>query len=520
MSRGGADLLLAALLLAVFLPARPSGALPPAPRTPASPPRLEAVLRLADLEALLPPAPGPPAGGTLTGLAASADGVVLGFTDRFLSLGPFFQVDWRTVRDLRPQAAAGLQAAPFVASHLALTPLGEIICYDAESGEAIYVHPLTGGAGRYPTGLAHPTQFAGLPSGGFALLQGNRVALFTRRTGGLERRDIALPAGVYTALAARDGATLLAFDWQQRRVIAVNPAGDVVGSVALQTDPAALPFAQVLAVGADGGLLLGGPGGLWKFSAAGEPLWRLDGLPVGPSGTLREAFPAVYMVAAAPGGVFYVADFPSGRVLRFRDARAEDGSVGVRTAAPPADPRPDRAAALDTLSRKLEEQLLLPEAEGACAEALELYRLLRREDPVDPRFPRRLQELTARRQALRAMLFEEPLLEARLPARLELGREQPLTMINRSGTVLEDLELTVLFSGVPYLEPLRLARARLAAGQALTVPLCPRPAAGWEAFFAPLREDAGGRVSIRVSLRQRGETRTLYLAGPVSIGLQ
>ena len=508
--------LLAAGLILAALPRSSAG-----PSLPASPPRLEAVLRLDGLDARLGTTAF--AGATFTALAASAEGVTLGFADRILSLDPFLRPDWRTARDLRlprdPRQPPGSPPLPgFTIGCLALAPLGEVVLYDAESGEAAWLHPLTGQRERHPTAVVHPTQFSGLPSGGFALLQGSRVMLFTRHAaapGGLERRDVELPSGVYTALAARDGRTLWAFDWRRRRVIAVDAAGDLVGSIALQAGPAGLPFAQVLAPCADGGLLLGGPGELWRFSSAGEPLWRLDRLPAGPSGAVREAFPAAYAVAVPPDGppgVFYVADFSSGRVLRLGES-----PDAAPSPAPPAHPRLERAAALDTLSRRLEEQLLLPEAEGACAEALGLFRALRREDPVDPDLPRRLQELTARRQALRAVLFEEPLLEARLPDRLELYRAEPLVLASRSATVLERLEISVVFSGLPELAAVRLAVPRLDPGGRLTVPLAAHPEWGREARYAPLREEAAGRISVRVDLLQNGEARTVYLSGPVSV---
>ena len=533
------SLLAASLLLAALQ--RPWAA----PAFPAPPPRLEAVLRLEMLgERLGGPAArrtaSPPGGSPLTALAAGAEGVTLAFADRILSLDPFLRPDWRTERDLLLASAAPLPPG-FTIGALALAPLGEVVLFDAESGQAAWLHPLTARCEGRPTGIVRPTQFGGLPSGEIALLQGSRVALFTRLAaapGGLERRLVELPAGVYTALAARDGDTLWAFDWRKRRVIAVSPAGEVVGSIALRADPAALPFAQVLAPCSDGGVLLGGPGELWRFSPAGEPLWRLDRLPAAPSGAVQEAFPAAYALAVppdGPAGLFYVADFSSGRVLRLRepaggpageeaapDAAAEAAEAAAAGADPGrADPRRGRAAALEDLSLRLEEQLLLPEAEAACAEALERVRELRREDPVDPDLPRLLEGLTARRQALRAILFEEPLLEARLPGRLELYRDaEPLVLVNRSAAALERLEVTVVFSGLPQLAAVRLSAPLLAPGAQLTVPLAARPEWGREARFAALREEAAGRVSVRVDLLQDGEARTVYHSRPVSLGIR
>ncbi len=633
---GRRGLLASALLLAALLPspAAQEGSRPPDAPQPAirklDAPQLVAVLRLSSLQALQPafppsaaqPPPAPeaaggrslPPAGEPTGLAACGEGILLGFRDRFLSLGPLFQIDWRTARDLRlgRELARELRARDFLASHLSLTPLGEIILYDAESGAAAYAHPLTRQVGWFRTGVTRPIQFAGLPSGGFALLQAGKVSLFERREGGdggrppedggrpggLARRDLLLPAGVYTALAARegrDGGTLWVFDWQKRRVVVISPRGDIVDSIALRAGPAALPFAQVLAPCADGGMLLGGPGELWRFSPDGEPRWEMDDLPAAPgSGAAREALPAVYALAAMPDASFYLLDVPSGRVFLFREPPrgAEDSGAGEDAASAPrrlppaagggerrevearlaafaagrwspgqpASSRPTRGAAeealrflldhglpllalsleglpaeaagaiehalrlgraqaLDGLSRRLQEELLLPEAEGVCAEALELYRSLRLEDPVDPLPPRRLRELGERRQGLREILFEEPLLEAGFPQRMQLYRAEPLRIANRSGAPLEDLQVAVRFSGVPFLEEVRFARARLAPGEQVQAALSPRPERGQEAFFQPLREDAAARLSIRVRFRHQGQARGNYLGGPVTIRL-
>jgi hypothetical protein len=516
------------------------------------------VLHLSSLEAL---GSGPPAGGAPLGteapigLAATPEGIVLGFPDRTLSLGPLFQIDWRTMRDLamvRPPA----ETDPI--THFSLSPLGEVILFEAGSGAVVFLHPLTGERRRYASGVTYPTRFVGLAGGGFALLKGERLLLFRRRAGVLERRDIALPRGMYPTLAAHPDGNLWVFDWLRRRVVVFNPGGDIVDSIVLGLDAPALLLPQVLEPCADGGFLLGGSGELWRFSHDGAPLWKMDGLEL----ASREALPPVFELAAVPGASsFYLLDPPSGRVFRFQEQPPEGlearlaGGLGPGTARGDSDVRfllegglhllavpllgtakgqaerealarvfahslrLRRAQALDGLAGRLEEELLLAEAEQACAEGLELYRQLRAEDPVDGELPARIAGLTDRRARLREVLFEEPLLEADIGLELRMYREAPLTLVNRSAETLRDLEITLRICGLPAMAPLAAALESLAPGGLVTVPIAPRPERGRESFFRGLGEEVRARLAILILFRSRGEPRLNYDSRAVSLDL-
>jgi hypothetical protein len=446
------------------------------------PPPLSRLLSLDSLSLL----PGWPAGRVdALDCAATADGPILLFADRLLSLDAELNVGPATALDLclRPPWPKG-----FLAGRLFLTPLGQPVVYGPATGEVL-IYPPAGAAERLASGVQEPTHAASLPRGGLAFLKNGLLFRTLRRGVLLVKEQLPLPVGFYAAIEgdARGGYWLL--DLAERRLRVFDPAGGEIRSVKPAMDPARLPFPQVFLPMPDGGLLLGGAGELWRFDAFGVPVWRLTSVFTG----VREGLPPFFRVAYSNGFV-YLLDPQGRRLYRFGEA-AEEGAAEPQAAGGTSGEAPragggtgdatgggaggdgaaellarfeagqagagelvqgflDRglilaalpffraifpeasagetqrlarrvkaqiARALSKLAEGYERELRLADAEAAAAEGIRLARELRAEDPVEPAYAQMLRQLTEQRNRLREELL--PGAEGGLEGRLEAASE-------------------------------------------------------------------------------------------------
>jgi hypothetical protein len=420
-------------------------------------------------------------------------GPLLVFGGGLLRLGSGLEITPETLRDLyfAPQLPPNTRiGAGFLGAG------GAPLLVDPADGSLFFTDP--GGVQRLETGLVRPEDSTTLPDGSLAMLKGRTLMIFRRRGEGLQTRRVELPPGLYSALAADSENRLWVYDLAERRLRIFSVLGREIMSVTPLLAPGELQFPQTCAVRSDGSFLLGGAGTVFCFEANGLPRWKVDSLPA----RVREALPASFRVALTPEeNGFYLLDLPGNRLLHFRDPDALQATEAAWAAAFPGfdtrDPAQLQAArsfliakglllqaylpaallgeprALESLGRlaaarcaelsallakRLDSELLLPEAEAALKAGLKLYHRLRREDPVDARWPAAILELTARRAALREILFAAPLLKIDLGA-VKLVRPAG-GKTSDSPPVLE-IELLLRNSGPGALRTLRL-EARLA----------------------------------------------------------
>jgi len=468
--------------------------------------------------------------------AASPRGPVLLFSDRLLGLDRDLDISMATAQDLllRPPFPAG-----FRPDRLWLDPLRRPLLFSAATGETL---SYAGQPERRETGLRQPVHAAALPQGGLAVLVSGRITRALRRDGAVQREQLPLPGSFYAAVEGSDGE-LWVLDMVERRVRILNEQGEEVRSLKPALDPARLPFPQVFLPVADGGLLLGGAGGLWRFDRRGAPVWRLEGVFTG----VREALPAFFRVAAVEdsGLTLYLLDPLGRRLFRFDDAvpgpasvlsallaRRERGEASggelaqyaldrglpllARTFLQAAMPdtsaearlaRVAKARLLQGLVRVADEaeaQLRLPDTEAALREAARIAGELRAVDPVEPSYARDQTAIVARRARLREELLEpgEQGLEAALEA-AEAGRPI-LSLGNTSTFPAEAVSVQLRWAGFPpgagveWMQPIR-------SGYTVRLPLpFPPKLEGYE-------EELTLCLSVLASWRQEGQRERRFL---------
>ena len=490
-------------------------------------------------------------------VTATAGGPLLVFSRRLLQLGARMEITAQTLRSLYFPPPLGPDTLIGAAS---LSKRGEPRLFAPSSGGLLYAD--NGGKVLFDTALIDPEDTVALGDGGFAMLKGDTLTVFHREAQGLAESRIALPPGLYSALCADTESNLWVFDLAERRFRVFSRQGREIRSVTPLLSPGELPFPHLCAVMQSGAFLMGGSGTLVCFESNGLPRWRLQSV----RAFFREALPAAFRLAlTAEEDGFYLLDLPGNRLLLFRDPAAlktdtPEALWAARFAAfDPHDPdqlraalsflqenrlllqayRPAlllgdafetaklkrrldiRAAELSTLlSEQLELRFLLPEAETALGAALRLYHRLRRDDPVDARWPAAIATLTARRTALRAVLFAEPLLDVKLhSSTLESGPEAgaprhlsaEIAVRNNGDRPLLQLRLEAALAGLTDQAPPVLI-ATLEGGTTVMQSLSLR-----------LEEDPGaeaqlGRLAVRASYsRDRGGRQSQYFVLPLPL---
>ncbi len=492
--------------------------------------------------------------------AAGAEGPVLLFSDRLLTLGRNLDVAPATAGDLLLRAPIPPGFRP---DRLWLDPLGRAVLFSAATGEILsYVEGLP--PERRQTGLRQPVQAALLPRGGLAVVASGRISRAVRRDGAIRREQLPLPGGFYGAVEGDREGRLWVLDLVERRVRILDERGQEVRCLKPALDPSLLPFPQVFLPLSDGGLLLGGAGELWRFDRRGAPLWRMQSVFTG----LREALPAYFRAALAPleaeaaprsagaqglsysACTLYLLDPMGRRLFRFDDAEsAGPGGSGAAGAEPGSQlpallglleagevsggevaryavdqglplvaqtflqaDQPDWTARLARLAKvrllrglveladRAESQLRLPEAEGALREAARLTGELRAVDPAEPSYARDLPGLVARRTRLREELLQAG--EQSLQAALE-----PLPVLslrNTSGFPADSVSVQLRWAGFPPspgvegMEPVR-------SGYEVRLPLPLPPSL--EAYA----EELTLCLSVLVSWRRQGQRERRFL---------
>jgi hypothetical protein len=518
------------------------------------PPPLTALLSLDSLALL----PGWPAGrAEPLDCAAGRQGPLLLFADRLLALDPDLNVGPATARELflRPPWPKAFRPA-----RLFLSPLGEPLLYSSASGQVL-AYPPAGSPDLLSSGIQDPVHSACLPRGGLAFLQGGMLLRLLRRGTILEKEQLPLPVGFYAAIEGDSQGNYWLLDLAERRVRVFDRAGLEIRSVKPVLDPARLPFPQVFLPLADGGLLLGGAGELWRFDAYGLPVWRLATVFTG----VREGLPPFFRVAAS-GGLVYLLDPQSRRLYRFgQDPSPEGGAGGTAGAGGTGGARAEAAApllsrfeggrigtgelvqglldrglilaalpffraafpgasagenqrlarrvkaqaarALAALAQGCERELRLDEAEAAAAEGIRLARELRAEDPVEPSYAQLLRQLTEQRNTLREQLL--PGAEGGPEARLEPAPEGGgllLLLRNPGLEPLGPLAVQARWAGLPgspaveLMDPIR-------PGYAVRLPL-PGPQAP---ELQSLEEDLPLSLSVLLRFERGGREQARYL---------
>jgi hypothetical protein len=436
-------------------------------------------------------------------ITSTEEGPILLFSDRLLSLGTHLEMTRQTVEDLvaLPRLPDG-----FVPSRLLLNPLREPILYEAESGALLFLHDDPAASERFETGLAHAPEAASLRRGGVVLSEGKRLSVFTRSGSSLLRKQISLPLGFSTGLSADGQGRLWLYDLTARKVRVFDRSGEELFSVSPDISGGTLLFPQVFQARTDGSFFLGSAGELWCFNADGSVRWRLTQFRVG----YRQAMPAFYRLADGKGWsfesppFFYILDPLGRRILKFIESPPEVGeavgSIESMLASVFQGPGPlqsrqneavrfcleeqlllqaaffrrsgdekpvvtdldervlsKKAGLLAELARQLEDDLRLPEAQRAYNRSLSLYRELRKFDPVDPRYPEAISELSEQRNAVRQILVAENMLTARMEGGLSAAengaRENKpglkIALVNTSGSTLEQAQVSARLSAYP-----------------------------------------------------------------------
>nr|MQY77188.1 hypothetical protein [Spirochaeta sp.] len=387
---------------------------------------------------------------TVTGLAAGRERILISFADTHIALGPLFQIIPLTAAAL----FNGLEFPPgFTPANILLNSREEIVLFDRESGDILFIQPLAGSRQKYSTNLKRTDTFSGITGGGVALLKGRELNIFLRRQGELKRQTIKLPFGIYTAMASDCEGNLWLYDSAGRLLRILNSDGKEMGMVKPKILTAEMPLPQTLQVYPDGSFLLGGSGKLLKFSALGQVLWQLDSIP----GVYSEALPPLFQAILDPyDNSFLLLDLPANRILKFRERASADlaaddiagGDIngqlsgltrGSRAGLPGCREKLidlcmendlyllagqylisqferdshqesiERATAfaLASMALKKEKMLMLPEADKLYGAALDIFRRLNLNDPVNPGLPELIRGLKVKRKEIRGSLYQE-----------------------------------------------------------------------------------------------------------------
>ena len=438
-------------------------------------------------------------------IATTPEGPIVLFSDRYISLGLHLEMTEQTVWDVE---AKSILPTGFIPSHLLINPLLEPLIYSAESGTLLLFHRDTELPEHFETGLAQPFEAVSLRRGGVVLSDGGRLHIFNRRGNELVRREIPLPSRFTTGLSADDQDRLWVYDLQTRKVRVFDQTGQELFSIAPDISGGTLLFPQVFQARSDGGFFLGSAGELWCFDEEGSVRWRLTQFSAG----YRQGLPAFYRLAGASAdSSFFILDPLGNRILRFIEdsidstlARGFQKSGAVqsqqneillfcleeelflqaaffqrsRSEGPVVTDlagriRAKQARLLSDLARRLENDLRLPEAEAAYNQSLTLYRELRSLDPVDPRYPEAIRELSRRRNSIRDILTAERLLTAEMEQRFTSDRSEELRIVlgNISKGIVEQPEVQARFGGYPDSRWLGSLRQISPGGQAIvTIP--------------------------------------------------
>ena len=438
-------------------------------------------------------------------IATTPEGPIVLFSDRYVSLGLHLEMTEQTVWDVE---AKPILPTGFIPSHLLINPLLEPLIYSAQNGTLLLFHRDSTPPERFETGVAQPFEAASLSRGGVVLSDGQRLHIFNRRGNELVRREIPLPSRFTTGLSADDQDRLWVYDLQTRKVRVYDQTGQELFSIAPDISGGTLLFPQVFQARSDGGFFLGSAGELWCFDEEGSVRWRLTQFNAGH----RQGLPAFYRVAGAGAdSSFFILDPLGNRILKFVEdsidstlAQGFEKTGGVlsqqneilrfcleeelflqaaffqrsRSEGPVVTDltgriRSKQARLLSDLARRLENELRLPEAETAYNRGLILYRELRSRDPVDPRYPEAIRELSRRRNSVRDILTAEHLLRAEVGERFTSDRSEELRIVlgNISKGIVEQPEVQARFAGYPDSRWLGSLRQISPGGQAIvTIP--------------------------------------------------
>ncbi len=416
---------------------------------------------------------------TITGLAAGNNQILLSFANTYIALGPLFEIT--------PHTASGLfnplELPPgFTPANILLNSREEIVLFDRESGDILFIQPLAGSGQKYSTNLEWTDTFSGIRGGGVALLKGRELNIFLRRQGDLKGQTIKLPFGIYTAMASDREGNLWLYDSAARVIHILDFTGKERGMIRPKILMADMPLPQALQVYPNGSFLLGGSGKLWKFSSLGQVVWQLDSIP----GAYREALPPLFQVILDPhDNSLLLLDLPANRILKFREREAADQAAddiagsdiagqlsaltrGFRAALPgyreklidlclendlyllagqyliSQSERDDHqefieratAFALASMALKMEKRLLLPKADKLYGAALDIFRRLNLNDPVNPGLPELIRGLKVKRKEIRGVLYQEEFIS------LKKDTSGALWLENLSTRKIDNLELT------------------------------------------------------------------------------
>jgi hypothetical protein len=419
-------------------------------------------------------------------ITATANGPALLFSDRVLSLGVDLEMTTRTVQDLTalPRLPRGV-----VPSRILLNPLSEPTVYDAQSGSLHLLHRDGNDPERFETGFPQALEAESMRRGGLVLSDGKILTLFTRRADQLSSREITLPVAFTTGLSIDQENHLWVYDLAARQVRVFDQDGKELLAVTPDISGGTLLFPQVFRARQDGSFFLGSAGELWCFNADGSVRWQLSQFSAG----FRQALPAFYRLAVGRDGnssrSFYILDPFGNRILKFVEDDPAEGTLAATFRSFQAgqsgtneilrlcleeelllqaayfrrnnidEPvvtdlaqriRVKQAGLLAQLAEELKNELRYVEAEAALNNSLSIYRELRNLDPVDPRYPEAIRDITGRRNALREIRVAESRLTARI---IEEGlaasggeRGLAITLTNISGGALEQVEVLVRFS--------------------------------------------------------------------------
>lgn len=520
-----------------------------------SAPRLAGIMDLGSLSILW----GEPNGETTPALepldiAATPDGPIVLFSDRYVSLGRHLEMTERSVQDMM---AAAVLPEGFIPSRLLINPLLEPMIYSAESGTLLLFHQDSESPERFETGIAQPLEAVSLRRGGVVLSDGQRLYLFSRRGSELSRREIALASRFTIGLGADDRDRLWVYEIQARKVRVFDQTGSELFSITPDLSGATLLFPQVFQARGDGGFFLGSAGELWCFDAKGSIRWRLTHFSAG----YRQGLPAFYRVAVAAGPEFsfYILDPLGNRIMKFvedspgtvRDEDPIDGTLAAgfektgtiesqqneilrfcleeelylqaaffqrsRSEGPVVTDlagriRSKQAWLLSDLARRLENELRLPEAEAAYNRGLTLYRELRSLDPVNPRYPEAIRELSRRRNGVRDILTAERLLTAEVEERFASDRREELRIVLRSTatSTVEQAEIQARFDEYPDSRWLGSLR-QISPGRRAIVTI---PFAG-SAAGPVAGEDLRVALNIMVKFRHGQQEKAQYFRLPI-----
>jgi hypothetical protein len=455
-----------------------------------SAPRLAGIVDLGSLSLLWGDSDGEsPTAPEPLDIAATPDGPVILFSDRYVSLGLHLEITERTVQD-----AKSVLAKEYIPSRLLINPLNEPMMYGADSGALLLFHRDSESPERFETSIIQPIETVSLRRGGIVLSDGKLLYLFSRRGNELSRREITLPSRFTTGLSADDKDRLWIYDLQARKVRVFDQAGSELFAITPDLRGGTLLFPQVFQARGDGSFFLGTAGELWCFDPEGSARWKLTQFNAG----YRQGLPAFFRVADGPESSLYVLDPLGNRIMKFiEDAGGTvisedpiDGTLAAgfertgtvasqqnellrfcleeelylqaayfqrsRSEGPVVTDlagriRSKQARLLSDLAKRLENGLRLPEAEAAYNRGLILYRELRGLDPVDPRYPEAIRELSRRRNGVRDILTAETVLTAEMEGYPASDRREKLRILfgNISSSTVEQVEIQARFSGYP-----------------------------------------------------------------------